>query len=198
MNCASPPAQTNEYYGSCPSGQAATAITTTTLNCATFLTTQTSQFFSYGSCPNGQYNTAITTTTLNCSIPQKNSTFWFVNSGNLVVNNHYYGLSGSTNTGEIIVSVFCPIAGYFTNLAFQLTGSPGTGAAVIITLDRNTIAQSLQATCANPATTCVDNTHSVFCAGGANNYVDYQLTETGVVTAGLGIGISVDFTANGA
>ena len=67
MNCASPPAQTNEYYGSCPSGQAATAITTTTLNCATFLTTQTSQFFSYGSCSAGNFPTAITTTTLSCN-----------------------------------------------------------------------------------------------------------------------------------
>ena len=34
LNCANPPAQTNEYYGTCPNGQFATAITTTTINCA--------------------------------------------------------------------------------------------------------------------------------------------------------------------
>ena len=66
LNCALPPAQTNEYYGSCPLGQYATAITTTTLNCTT-VQTQTSQFFSYGTCPVNQYATAVTTTTLNCA-----------------------------------------------------------------------------------------------------------------------------------
>lgn len=174
------------------------------LSCTT-VQTQTSAFFSYGSCGfAGGAVTAITTTTLNCEtalttqtsqVP--NSTFWFVNSGNLVVKNDYYGLSGAISASEIPVSVFCPYAGYFKNLAFQLTASSGTGSSIIVTLDKNTVATSLVATCANPATTCVDNTHSVFCLGGANNYMDFQLTETGVPSAGLSIGISVNFVANG-
>jgi hypothetical protein len=62
----------NAGYGTCPSNQYATAITTTTLNCASasnsnYLTTQTSAFYSYGTCPNNQYAIAVTTTTLNCA-----------------------------------------------------------------------------------------------------------------------------------
>ena len=54
----------------CPINEYATAVTTTTLNCASasntnYLTTQTNEY--YGSCPVNQYATAVTTTTLNCA-----------------------------------------------------------------------------------------------------------------------------------
>ena len=190
--------QLTGFPSACSSGQFVTTIGST-ITCSAVAWNQITSFPSgSGSCASGSnYVYKINGTNYYCSAPMKNSTFWFVNSGNLVVNGHYYGLSGATSASEIPVSVFCPYAGYFSDLAFQLTASPGTGAAVIVTLDRNTIGQSLVATCTNPATTCIDNTHSVYCAGGANNYVDFALTETGVVTAGLSIGISVDYVGNG-
>lgn len=193
-------------YGACANGQYDYAVNTTTLSCSQVNYRQIGgnvqpnytsiQNFPAG-CSSGQAVTSVTTT-LACGSFLSNTTFWFVNSGNKAKANAYYGLSGAFNaTNEIPVSVFCPVSGTFTRLAVQITASAGTGAAVIVTFDRNTIAQNLVATCTNPATTCVDLTHSVSCAGGANNYVDYMLTETGTVVGGLYVSISVLFTEDG-
>ena len=127
--------QIQGFPSGCPSGQAATSITTT-LACGTFLTTQTSQYFSYGSCPSNQFATAITTTTLNCaSVPNPSPVFQAngSTSSNSVVGTSYVStqleFEMSANTYYTFVAYTYVTADTLTGFQFDIPASsvPSSG-----------------------------------------------------------------------